>query len=62
LERYGQERRREWHKLFGVNVGYDLLPNAPAWLALHARRIVASLPATGADAERSLERLGLRLS
>jgi len=62
LEAYGDERRREWHKLFGVNVGYDLLPNAPDWLAPHARRLVASFPAIGSDAERPLERLGLRLS
>lgn len=61
LEHYGLERRREWHKLLGVNVSFDLLPHAPAWLAPHARRIVPALPASGRDLEQSLERVGLKV-
>jgi 2-polyprenyl-6-methoxyphenol hydroxylase-like FAD-dependent oxidoreductase len=62
LEGYGSERAREWHKLLGVNVRFDLLPHAPAWLAVHARRIVPLLPASGAELTSVLERIGLRLS
>ena len=61
FEHYGRELRREWHKLLGVNVGFDLLPHAPPWLAKHARRIVPTLPASGRDLERALEQLGLEL-
>jgi 2-polyprenyl-6-methoxyphenol hydroxylase-like FAD-dependent oxidoreductase len=61
LAAYESERTREWHKLLGVNVRFDLLPHAPEWLTTHARRLVPTLPATGADLTRSLEHIGLRL-
>jgi hypothetical protein len=61
LEHYGSERRREWHKLLGVNVSFDLLPHAPPWLAPHARRIVPAFPASGRDLEQPLARLGLKV-
>ena len=62
LDSYGAERAREWHKLLGVNVRFDLLPHAPSWLSAHARRIVPVLPASGAELTGLLERIGLRLS
>jgi 2-polyprenyl-6-methoxyphenol hydroxylase-like FAD-dependent oxidoreductase len=62
LEGYEAERQREWHKLLGVNVCFDLLPHAPAWLAAHARRIVPALPASGKDLSEMLQKLGLELS
>jgi len=61
LEYFAVERRREWHKLFGVNVRFDLLPNAPPWLVAHARRILPTLPASGRDLDQRLEQIGLRL-
>jgi 2-polyprenyl-6-methoxyphenol hydroxylase-like FAD-dependent oxidoreductase len=61
LERYGSERGREWHKLLGLNVRFDLLPHAPPWLATHARRVVPALPASGAELTQLLSGLGLRL-
>jgi 2-polyprenyl-6-methoxyphenol hydroxylase-like FAD-dependent oxidoreductase len=61
LEHYGRARRREWHKLLGVNVKFDLLPNAAAWLPPHARRILPTLPASGRDLDRRLADLGLRV-
>lgn len=61
LERYGNEREREWHKLLGVNVSFELLPGAPSWLASHARRLVPALPASGPDLTEILRGLGLRL-
>lgn len=61
LENYGRERRREWHKLLGVNVSFDLLPNAAPWVAPHARRILPALPTSGEDLDRRLEQIGLRV-
>lgn len=61
LERYGSEREREWHKLLGVNVSFELLPGAPSWLSAHARRLVPALPASGPDLVEILRQVGLRL-
>ncbi len=55
------EREREWHKLLGVNVSFDLLPGAPSWLPSHARHLVPALPASGPDLVEVLRELGLRL-
>ncbi len=62
LEHYASEREREWHKLLGVNVRFDVLPHAAPWLATHARRLVPALPASGPDLSAIVEQLGLRLS
>jgi 2-polyprenyl-6-methoxyphenol hydroxylase-like FAD-dependent oxidoreductase len=62
LERYAAEREREWHKLFGLNVQFNVLPHAPRWLSTHARRIVPALPASGSQLTELLSLLGLRLS
>ncbi|HEV8547747.1 MAG TPA: NAD(P)/FAD-dependent oxidoreductase [Polyangiaceae bacterium] len=59
LGTYDAERRREWHKLLGVNVRYDLLPHAPAWLPAHAREIGPALPASGEDLDGLLQQLGV---
>jgi len=61
LEQYGRERRREWHKLLGLNVSFDLLPNAAPWVAPHARRILPALPTSGEDLDQRLEQIGLRV-
>ncbi len=61
LEHYGRERRREWYKLLGVNVTFDLLPHAGAWLPPHARRILPNLPTSGRDLDLGLEKMGLRV-
>ena len=62
LERYAAEREREWHKLFGLNVQFDLLPHARPWLSVHARRLVPALPASGPELAELLAQLGLRMS
>jgi 2-polyprenyl-6-methoxyphenol hydroxylase-like FAD-dependent oxidoreductase len=59
LEQYDAERQREWHKLLGCNVHFDLLPHAPRWLKPVARQLVAALPASGRDLEHLLSSLGL---
>jgi len=62
LQEQGAERLREWHKLLGYNVRFDLLPHAPPWLTTYARRVAPVLPASGADLKAMLEQLGLRVS
>jgi 2-polyprenyl-6-methoxyphenol hydroxylase-like FAD-dependent oxidoreductase len=61
LEDYGVERRREWHKLLGVNVSFDVLPNVEPWLVSRARRLLPTLPVSGRDLDQRLEQIGLRL-
>jgi 2-polyprenyl-6-methoxyphenol hydroxylase-like FAD-dependent oxidoreductase len=61
VEGYGAAHAREWHKMLGVNVRFDVLPNAPPWLPTYARRLVSALPVSGADLTNALERIGLRL-
>ena len=62
LRQYGVQREREWHKLLGVNVRFELLPHAAPWLATHARRLLPLLPASGRDLTLLLESVGLKLS
>jgi 2-polyprenyl-6-methoxyphenol hydroxylase-like FAD-dependent oxidoreductase len=62
LDQYGAERQREWHKLLGYHVKFELAPHAPRWLGDYASRIAPMLPASGADLRRLLEELGLGVS
>jgi 2-polyprenyl-6-methoxyphenol hydroxylase-like FAD-dependent oxidoreductase len=62
LHEYGSEHQREWHKLLGYHVKFDLLPHAPPWLAEHAREVSPVLPASGADLREILRQLGLKIS
>lgn len=62
LNGYGSEHQREWHKLLGYHVKFDVLPHAPSWLARHARDVSPVLPASGADLREILRQLGLKVS
>lgn len=62
LRQYGSERQREWHKLLGYNVKFELLPHAPAWLRAYAPRVAPILPASGSELKHLLEQLGLKVS
>lgn len=62
LREYGSERQREWHKLLGYNVKFELLKHAPAWLRAYAPRIAPILPASGSDLKQLLDQLGLKVS
>lgn len=59
LEQLGAAREREWHKLLGFNVQFEVQPGAPAWLREHARRLVPALPASGLDLQHLLRTLGI---
>jgi 2-polyprenyl-6-methoxyphenol hydroxylase-like FAD-dependent oxidoreductase len=61
LEQHSAIREREWHKLLGFNVRFDVLPHAPHWLAALAPRIVPALPASGLDLQQLLLQLGLAI-
>ncbi len=52
---------REWYRLLGVNVTFELLPHAPAWLKDHARRILPALPATVPEIDGLLRELGVAI-
>jgi len=62
VHEHSAERLREWHKLLGYNVRFDLLTNAPTWLPAYARRVAPVMPASGPDLKKVLEQVGLRLS
>jgi 2-polyprenyl-6-methoxyphenol hydroxylase-like FAD-dependent oxidoreductase len=61
LEQYGLSRQREWHKLLGFHVKFELEQSAPAWLGSLARKIPSVLPASGSDLKHLLSDLGLRV-
>jgi 2-polyprenyl-6-methoxyphenol hydroxylase-like FAD-dependent oxidoreductase len=62
LAQQGATREREWHKLLGFHVHFEVLPNAPSWLTEYARRIVPALPASGQDLRELLKQLGLQIA
>ncbi len=62
LRDYGISCQREWYKLFGYHVQFELLPHAPDWLASCARRIVPVLPVSGSDRKQLLAELGLAIN
>jgi 2-polyprenyl-6-methoxyphenol hydroxylase-like FAD-dependent oxidoreductase len=62
LSEYGAERQREWHKLLGFHVKFDLLGHAPPWLGALASQISSTLPASGSDLKELLRQLGLKVS
>lgn len=61
LAAFGERQTREWYRLLGVNVSFELLPHAPPWLKAHARRIVPALPATMPELDGMLEQLGIAI-
>ncbi|HEV8548792.1 MAG TPA: NAD(P)/FAD-dependent oxidoreductase [Polyangiaceae bacterium] len=61
LRDYGLSCQREWYKLFGYHVKFELLPHAPNWLAKQARRIAPLLPVSGPDRSQLLAGLGLSI-
>ncbi|MET0794395.1 MAG: FAD-dependent monooxygenase, partial [Polyangiaceae bacterium] len=58
LEALGASQRQEWQRSI-ENVDFELLPQAPSWLAGHAQQVVSGLPVSGPDLEELLRQLGL---
>jgi 2-polyprenyl-6-methoxyphenol hydroxylase-like FAD-dependent oxidoreductase len=61
LEYHATERLREWLKLLGINVQYELLPHAPSWLGSYAQQLLPILPASGQDLELLLKQVGVSI-
>jgi 2-polyprenyl-6-methoxyphenol hydroxylase-like FAD-dependent oxidoreductase len=61
LRDYGLCCQREWYRLFGYHVKFELLPHAPEWLGSCARKLLPVLPVSGADLNAVLQELGLVL-
>jgi len=57
---YEVKRRLEWRRLLGDDAA-SLAPHAPAWVAAHVPRLVASLPASGDDLDDLLDQIGIVL-
>jgi 2-polyprenyl-6-methoxyphenol hydroxylase-like FAD-dependent oxidoreductase len=62
LNQYGAAHQREWHKLLGYHVKFDVLSHAPHWLKSYASRISPVLPASGADLRSLHDQLGLSIT
>lgn len=58
LDLYGGERLVEWRRLIALDESLRSTSAADPWLAGHAERLPACLPASGADLDRLLARLG----
>lgn len=58
LERSGYRRAVEWRRLFELDGGLAPGAGADPWLAGHAGRVLSALPASGADLEALIGRLG----
>jgi 2-polyprenyl-6-methoxyphenol hydroxylase-like FAD-dependent oxidoreductase len=58
LERFGYQRAVEWRRLFELDGGLAPGAGADPWLAGHAGRLLPALPASGADLEALVGRLG----
>ncbi len=63
LEPYGIAVRAAWRQLLDLTKGkgVEATPGADPWVAQHAGRILASLPAAGDHRKRLAEQLGLRV-
>ncbi len=59
LQTYGAERLDEWRLLLGLEGSVAPTADAPPWVRKHARRLISSVPASGGDLKRLLERIGL---
>jgi 2-polyprenyl-6-methoxyphenol hydroxylase-like FAD-dependent oxidoreductase len=59
LDRYHIERFDEWRALLGMRGGLVAKPNADPWVAQMASRMLASIPATGADLKSLAGQIGL---
>ncbi len=59
LARYGADRLDEWRLLLGLEGSVSPTSESPPWVRKHARRLISSIPASGGDLTRLLQRIGL---
>jgi len=61
LDAYGRKFREAWEGLLAVHGGPEPSANCDPWVAGRAARILPCLPASGADLESLLKKLGLEM-
>jgi 2-polyprenyl-6-methoxyphenol hydroxylase-like FAD-dependent oxidoreductase len=59
---YGADRAREWRARFRVDSGPTVSGAASSWVAAHAGRLGAFLPATGVELRRLFQQVGLAMA
>jgi 2-polyprenyl-6-methoxyphenol hydroxylase-like FAD-dependent oxidoreductase len=57
---YGQQRRLEWQRLFGLGSSKPELAQSQEWVRKHLSTLLPALPAAGDDLDELLEQLGVR--
>jgi 2-polyprenyl-6-methoxyphenol hydroxylase-like FAD-dependent oxidoreductase len=57
---YAEQRRIEWHRLFGLGPSVPSLARAPAWVSQNIAKLLPSLPVSGDDLDDVLEQLRVR--
>lgn len=57
---YAEQRRIEWHRLFGLGPSVPSLARAPAWVSQNIAQLLPSLPVSGDDLDDVLEQLRVR--
>lgn len=59
FQTYDDARRAEWRRLLQLDGAVEARAGADPWIAAHAKRLLSSLPASGAALTRLGEQLGL---
>jgi len=54
---YAEQRRLEWHRLFGLGPSVPSFTRAPAWVGENIARLLPSLPVSGLSLDDVLDRL-----
>jgi 2-polyprenyl-6-methoxyphenol hydroxylase-like FAD-dependent oxidoreductase len=57
---YAEQRRIEWHRLFGLEPSVPSLARAPAWVSQNIAQLLPALPVSGDDLDDVLEQLRVR--
>ena len=57
---YAEQRRIEWHRLFGLGSSAPSLARAPVWVSRNMAQLLPSLPVSGDDLDDVLEQLRVR--
>ena len=57
---YAEQRRIEWHRLFGLGSSAPRMARAPDWVSENIARLLPSLPVSGDDLDDVLEQLRVR--
>lgn len=61
LQEYDRLCRQEWRQLLGLRMIPAATASADPWVADHARRLLPTIPASGAELKLLRQRLGLKL-